>query len=1728
MKKRAAARLTAAALAAVMAIGYMPSAALAAQTGQETAAAEESSAADEPAVETAAAGAETEETAAEQTPAQVKKAPAQESTQAEETETAQSESGQEEEKSVSDYATFLEDLKVLEDYADRYATENSGKDARELVLNYVRTGVAKYAESTWSLVAGPEDTAFTAYVAEQDKTNGTSAGALRNLQEFTIPNGQTVEFKHMFGTMNITWYQRNNAQYGLDQADMGGWAGDVCDLMSYTNGKVTVAADADDAAVDTAAKEIRTKYLGIDDPTTHTFGILDLYGDLDAYYFMSKMQADSSQKLSFLMESYYTADLKDADRADYFMTNRLSGTKTKAGVRAKLLKAYTSNSMIDTLEKSRSLNGDSYTGLRKACVYAFADYLTNLAGDENSPGTDPETPETGETDTPETGETETPETDDNGLDKNKYYTEFSRSLSTLAPGVEQRISYATSADDKQMVYYMATVDISRDDLSIYATYKDYDGSKYGMARVTEQMASAAAKRSDPASEDYIENFTPILGINGSFYNMSNGAPMGALVINGVTYADAGNEYTFFGILDDDTPIIGGSAEWAANKDHIREAVGGGSYLIKDGKVSVGSSSDYYNSRASRTCIGITEDGKVVMMVLDGRQEPFSCGGSAEEIAQIMLDAGCQTAINLDGGGSTTFAAKEEGETAVKVINRPSDGFERSVSGSLMVASTAPASDQFDHAKISAEDDYQYLTKNSDLQLTAKGVNSTGGPADLPEGTSWKVADPSVGTIDKNGKFTAASNGTTDVQLIGKDGNVLGSITLNVVTPDRLGFEKDNITTVYEATVPLPLQAYYKGNSVKVMPADVTLKADPAKGGTIDGFQFTACKEEVGCRNVEIEASLNMDLTISAKTEVNIYGQGEAVFDFDNVDGGDRHLAWTREVSNSTKEEMDDLDIYHAQDPSLPMDVSYVFALDMRQIPIPEKLQGLVKMVAGGDLGNVTPWKLLLQLAGRVSELTTVEVDLHLDSNMDVDYSNLKIVTDYFHLDEDATVFDKDTNTLKCFIRWDGDESEPIAEEDANPICIVSGLKLTPKADASWKDNQLTVNNSGSLSYDIYLAASALYTDNFQSYGLYKYDNSQGGTKYVADGSHLDKGAHFVQEDFQTFEDSFVLDKTVRQGWYSENDQLFYYKDNKKLTGIQEVPGYKDESNKYYYRFDENGVSQGKVTGLFEKDGGKYYAIGGLLKTRWQAIPNDKGVTEYYFFNTWSHQAMTGTCKIGDYTYQFDDNGVLVRGDLVKNDTGYRYNWAGDFVYRQWVELDGNKYYAGMNGYFFTGVQHLNSPEDGVWHWYVFDKDGRWMQDFSGIYEDANGYLYLVKDGWVVEYPGLVKVDGHYYYFSYCITENGVDHMNVAARNRTYWITKTNGIIPEQNCVFDEHGWLISPEIEEPGLDSIKSGIYYAENGDIYYIDNGKVDKTKNGLVRTDSSTRWFEEKTDKVYAPGSKNIYTAEEYYYFVDGKAVKDKTLWVENTNNLLPQWDYKFDANGIIEHEDVTMDGIQTLDGVKYYYIDGIRVHMGMFKIGKDYYYAKRDGKLITGQSYYCSRMNDTGLTEGTYQFDDDGKLIIETKKNGIVAENGSLFYYADGKISYAGLIKIDGSYYYVRTSGEVVHGRKYWITKTNDLMPQGSYEFDDQGRMVNPPKTETGGESEVKNGIVSDFGSLYYYVDGKLTYAGLIKIDGNYYYVRTSGEVVHGRKYWITKTNGLMPEAAYEFDDQGRMVQ
>lgn len=113
-------------------------------------------------------------------------------------------------------------------------------------------------------------------------------------------------------------------------------------------------------------------------------------------------------------------------------------------------------------------------------------------------------------------------------------------------------------------------------------------------------------------------------------------------------------------------------------------VGGAGLLVSNGKALEDFrveklSEGFDTTRHPRTAVGIDSRGRWVFVVVDGRQPGLSVGMSLSELTDLMLSLGCEQAINLDGGGSTTMYLNG------MVVNSPSDvSGERPVADALMV------------------------------------------------------------------------------------------------------------------------------------------------------------------------------------------------------------------------------------------------------------------------------------------------------------------------------------------------------------------------------------------------------------------------------------------------------------------------------------------------------------------------------------------------------------------------------------------------------------------------------------------------------------------------------------------------------------------------------------------------------------------------------------------------------------------------------------------------------------------------------------------------------------------------------------------------------------------------------------------------------------------------------------------------------------------------------------
>lgn len=115
---------------------------------------------------------------------------------------------------------------------------------------------------------------------------------------------------------------------------------------------------------------------------------------------------------------------------------------------------------------------------------------------------------------------------------------------------------------------------------------------------------------------------------------------------------------------------------------MRDALGAGPVLVWDGRVRVAADEEVFFGSSipevhPRTAAGRTEDGSLLLLVVDGRQTQ-SRGVDLDELARMMRGLGAVQALNLDGGGSSTLVVNGV------VVNRPVGGTaEREVMSALV-------------------------------------------------------------------------------------------------------------------------------------------------------------------------------------------------------------------------------------------------------------------------------------------------------------------------------------------------------------------------------------------------------------------------------------------------------------------------------------------------------------------------------------------------------------------------------------------------------------------------------------------------------------------------------------------------------------------------------------------------------------------------------------------------------------------------------------------------------------------------------------------------------------------------------------------------------------------------------------------------------------------------------------------------------------------------------------
>ena len=415
----------------------------------------------------------------------------------------------------------------------------------------------------------------------------------------------------------------------------------------------------------------------------------------------------------------------------------------------------------------------------------------------------------------------------------------------------------------------------------------------------------------------------------------------------------------------------------------------------------------------------------------------------------------------------------------------------------------------------------------------------------------------------------------------------------------------------------------------------------------------------------------------------------------------------------------------------------------------------------------------------------------------------------------------------------------------------------------------------------------------------------------------------------------------------------------------------------------------------------------------------------------------------------------------------------------------------------NGLEFIDKDTGLFW----FDENGKFQHDKTGFVPGEDVSRWAIN-GLIAWHPGLVEYEGEYYYFP----GDEVNGGNFMATGDVYVGRNTTD------------------------LDVTISGVYT-------FADDGKLCKYNGITEMTDGTLRYYE---DYQLMAGKGLIKIGDDYYYVrSNGELVVGTSYWVANVNEYteIAVGMYDFDAEGklIIPVPDPVKDGIYYENGGWFYYEDGvIGYNKGLIATYKNwfdaegndvwgeggYIYVRSNGQLATGEYYVTNLANydDGGIQSGDkITFNEMG--LMRGMKNGIVEENGVLYYYESNRLAAgAGLIEIDGSYYYVRSGGQLAVSCDYWVTNVNDTgVEPGCYTFGADGVMV------------YRDGVVEENGGLFYYVNGKLACsAGVVEIEeGVFIYVRSNGQLATG-EYWPTNTNGLLDPGMYDFGTDGRYVK
>lgn len=240
--------------------------------------------------------------------------------------------------------------------------------------------------------------------------------------------------------------------------------------------------------------------------------------------------------------------------------------------------------------------------------------------------------------------------------------------------------------------YVMTVDLKDPRVSVHVSRggPDPDGDGPWLTTLMPTSEIAEREKFDAAiNGDFFEAEATkdIEGRNTGYIRGKAAAPVGMAMTDGVLWHQSAHPRPYLEITKSKAVKIFDGSE--PMDPAAREIVGGSNVIVRDGH-AIPFTGSFATNRHPRTVVGIDTTGtKLTFLVVDGREPKSSIGMTLAQLSDEMIRLGCSSAINLDGGGSTTLVYRDPETKKLGVLNSPSDAKERSVADVLGVTISQP-------------------------------------------------------------------------------------------------------------------------------------------------------------------------------------------------------------------------------------------------------------------------------------------------------------------------------------------------------------------------------------------------------------------------------------------------------------------------------------------------------------------------------------------------------------------------------------------------------------------------------------------------------------------------------------------------------------------------------------------------------------------------------------------------------------------------------------------------------------------------------------------------------------------------------------------------------------------------------------------------------------------------------------------------------------------------------